>query len=41
MFKMIRALFAQKTVVSTSAQIKSGYSSGRHDGSGSGQWYNG
>jgi hypothetical protein len=39
MLKFFRAIFASKQVVSDSTFIKSGYSSGRADGSSSGQWY--
>jgi len=40
MFKFIKFIFSAKTLISTSAQIKSGYSAGKADGSSSGQWYN-
>jgi hypothetical protein len=38
---LIARLFGKSEIVSTSSRINSGYSSGRSDGSNSGQWYNG
>jgi hypothetical protein len=39
MLKFIKAIFANKQLISDSTFIKSGYSHGRADGSSSGQWY--
>ncbi len=38
MINFIKFMFARKSLMSTSSNIKSGYSSGRNDGSSRGEW---